>query len=72
MSRLKKKIQYAMCILMVCLLLVPPAVAMEASGSADANQVENIVGDLTPPSAEDPPGTSALAQTQATEPVILF
>jgi len=72
MSRLKKKIQYAMCILMVCLLLVPPAVAMEASSSADANQVENIVGDLTPLSAEDPPGTSAPALTQATEPMILF
>ncbi len=60
MSYLEKKIQYVLFILMVCLLLVPPAVATEALGDTGVNQVEDALE------------LSTQTLVQATEAVILF
>lgn len=47
MSYLENKIRYVLLILMVCLLLVPPAAA-ETLNNASVNQTEGIVDDTSP------------------------
>lgn len=88
MNRFWKKTQYVLFILMVCLMLAPPAVAMDAPGYTSANQTgditdeviysstvpsANLSKDVTDESVEDLTKPSIQTlEVQAVEPEILF
>ena len=83
-SRFAKRIQYVLFILMVCLMLALPAVAMDALDGTSANQtgdtIDEAIYPTAAPSATLPEDVTAdlpepPAQTlgvQAVEPVVLF
>ena len=77
MGYLEKRIQYVLLMLMVCMLAISPAAAVETPDAGSMSLTESITSDMIDAAAapeatvaptEDPDELSVLA----TEPVILF